>query len=84
MPTQYRYALDQAADEAMSMMPRRDLRVLRDFFRFLAEHPNSVGEQQVLDDDGRRCEVKSHDRFVITYRADHSAREVRIAAVELL
>lgn len=83
MPTQYRYALDQAADEAMSAMPGRDLRVLRDFFRFLAEHPTCAGEQQVLDGDGRRCEVKSLDRFVITYRADHAIREVRIAAVEL-
>jgi hypothetical protein len=83
MPTQYRYALDQAVDEFLVTSPRRDARQLRDFFRFLAQHPFTEGEQRTTDSDGRPCAAKLHDKFVITDRPDHAAKEVRILAVEL-
>lgn len=79
----FRYILDQAVDDVLATVPRRDATSLRDFFRFLAEHTSTEGEQRVIDGDGRSCEVKVHDRFVVTYRQDHAAREVRIVAVEL-
>ena len=83
MPAQYRYVLDQAVDDILAVLSRRDRNSLREFFRFLADHPFTVGEQHLMDREGRPCEAKAHDRFVVTYRPDHAVREVRIAAIEL-
>jgi mRNA-degrading endonuclease RelE of RelBE toxin-antitoxin system len=80
----YRYVVDQTADEAVATLPRRDQRILRDYFRFLAEHPFTPGDQAVADADGRLNQVKGHGRYVVTYRADHASRTVKIAALEFL
>jgi formamidopyrimidine-DNA glycosylase len=79
----YRYSLDQAVDDVLATVPRREATSLRDFFRFLAQHPATAGELRVTDRDGRPCDVRVHGRFVVTYRQDHAAREVRIVAVEI-
>ncbi len=80
----YRYVVDQTADEAVATLPNRDQRMLRDYFRFPAEHPFARGDQEVTDADGRLNQVKGHGRYVVTYRADHAANKVNISAVELL
>ena len=82
MPTRYRYLVDQVADETVENASERDQRVMRDFFRFLATHPFTEGDQQIVDASGRTNQVKSHDRFVITYSVDHAVCEVRSTAVE--
>jgi hypothetical protein len=79
----YRYTIDQTADEVLARLPRREATGLRGLFRVLAEHPFTAGLQRVTDNDGRACEVVAHDRFVVTYRADHAGREMRIVAVEV-
>ena len=48
----YHDVLDQAVDDILATLSRRDGRGLRDFFRFLAEHPFTAGEQRVTDGDG--------------------------------
>ena len=84
MPTPYRYVVDQTADEAVATMPRREQRMLRDYFRFIAEHPFTRGDEEAADADTRLNQVKAHGRYVVTYRADHATSKVNIAAVELL
>ena len=80
----YRYVVDQVADEALGIMARRDQRRLRVYFWFLAKHPFTRGDDEVTDDDGRLNPVKGHDRFVVTYWADHASRQINISAVEFL
>jgi mRNA-degrading endonuclease RelE of RelBE toxin-antitoxin system len=80
----YRYAVDQAADEAMATLTRRDQVMLRDYFRFLAQHPFTRGDQETTDADGRVNQVKGHGGYVVTYRADHAVKRLNIVAVELL
>lgn len=83
MATSYRYLVDQSADEFAETLSRRDRRVLRDFFRYLANHPSTTPDQQFVDATDRTTRVNRHDRFVVTYWIDDAAREVRILAIEL-
>ena len=78
----YRYVLDQTADEALAMLTRREQTTLRDYFRFLAEHPFTLGDEEVVDADGRINQVKGCGRFVITFRADHADKRMLIVAGE--
>lgn len=80
----YRYVVDQMADEAIAPLKQRDQRRLRDYFRFLAEHPFTRGDDEVSDEDGRVSQVKGLDRFVVTYWADHASGKVNISAVEFI
>ena len=73
-----------AADEAIATLSRRGQKNVRNYFRFLAEHPFTRGDGEVADKDGRICQIKCHDRVVITYWADHASCKVNITAVEYL
>jgi hypothetical protein len=82
MPTRYRLVLDGPAQEVLLDLAAREQRALRDFLRTLADHPFRRGAQHVLDANGRRNEVESFGRVIVTYWADHAAAELRIAALE--
>ena len=84
MPTRYRLVLDEPAQEVLLSLPQAERRPLCDFLRILADHPFRSSGQQVLDAYGRKIEVESFGRVVITYWADHAVAELRVVALEFL
>lgn len=55
---------------------------LDDFFISLAADPYRKGDFQEVDADGRKVEVVSQGKFLVTYWADHAVKEVRITRIE--
>lgn len=81
----YGYALDRASCEALNTLPKRSRDRLLDFFRRLASSPFSQGDYHETDQRGFPLEVKLvDDRFLITWRADHAMKEIRILSLEVL
>ena len=81
----YGYALNRASCEALSGLPRRSRERLLGFFRHLAENPFAPGDNREFDEQGIPVEVMLvHDQFLVSWRADHAAKEVRVVEVEIV
>jgi hypothetical protein len=81
----YGYALDDAGCEIFHQLPRRQRERLLGLFRQLADHPFTRGDYQESDARGQHMEVLLFDeQFLITWHADHAAKQVRIVGLEVV
>ena len=76
------YALSAEAHRAVVQLPIRQREKRADYFDQIAARPATKGDFVEYDSVGRPHEVKLVDDFLITFRADHAAREIRIVRVE--
>lgn len=77
----YSYAADASVVELLLSSGRRDRDALMRCFASLSENPFQPGEFQVRDSAGRPLEVMRSGWWLVTYWADHGAKEVRIVAL---
>ena len=61
---------------------RRERKTLLDYFDQLARLPATTSEWTLIDQAGRTNYQTAVGRFLITYWADHAAREVRIVRLD--
>ena len=61
---------------------KRERKALLDFFENLASHPFTESDWTVKDATGRPNFRTVVGRFLVTFRADHAVREVRILKIE--
>ena len=81
----YGYALEDACCDVFHQLPRRQRERLLDVFRQLANHPFTHGDYQDSDARGRLLEVLLFvQQFLITWHADHAAKQVRVAGLEIV
>jgi hypothetical protein len=59
-------------------------RAIEDFLSRLARVPGQHGDLEMTGDDGRLHQVKFIGRWIISYRADHAVREIRVTGLEPL
>lgn len=76
------YVLGAEAHRAVVQLRFREREKLADVFEHIARHPATKGDFVEYDSVGRPHEVKLVDDFLITFRADHAAGEIRIVRVE--
>jgi hypothetical protein len=55
-----------------------------DIFEFLAKHPLTKGDFEERTPNGRLLQVKVFENLIVTYRADHAERELRILRCEVI
>ena len=61
------------------------LRLNRDAFgQVLAKHPLTEGDFEELTPAGRKVQVKVFENLIVTYWADHAARELRVLRCEVI
>jgi len=81
----YGYALNRASCEVFSSLPRRSRDRLLDLFQHLAESPFAKGDYQETDQRGLSLEaLLVGDQFLVTWHADHAAKEIYIVGLELV
>ncbi|MSU72182.1 MAG: hypothetical protein EXS43_07550 [Opitutus sp.] len=79
----YGYAVDDAGCEAFHLLPRGQRERLLSFFRQLADHPFTRGDYQDSDARGQPLKVPLFDeQFLVTWHADHAAKQIRIVGLE--
>ena len=61
---------------------RRERKALLDFFDRLAKLPATTTEWALVDETGRTNYQTAVGRILVTYWADHAAREVRIVRLD--
>lgn len=81
----YRYTVDDAGCEVFHQLPRRQREHLLALFRQLAAHPFTSGDYREPDTHGESLEVSLFENeFLVTWRSDHAAKQVRIVRVEVV
>jgi hypothetical protein len=78
----YDYALGAEAVHAFTVQGVRERERLLQIFDGLARHPFEAGDFRESGLTGREYEVKLFDDLLVTWWADHAAREVRIVRLE--
>ena len=76
------YLLNGEAFRFLLTLKVADRDALDHAFQALADNPFTAGDYQECNEDGQTTEVLLRGRFVVTFRADHAAKEVRILRVE--
>ena len=84
MPASSSYQLLVAGEvfEAWETLRRADRLLIADTFEFLADYPYTAGDYVEIKEDGIAANVLLKGHFLLTFRADHAARELRILRVE--
>ncbi len=81
----YRYTVDEAGCEAFHHLSRHQRQHLLTLFRQLAAHPFTSGDYQQPGARGEPLEVSLFENeFLVTWRSDHAAKQVRIVQVEII
>jgi len=81
---QYEFAISGEASRFLFGRSDRVRTKAADIFEHLARHPFTAGDFQETAPSGRTYEVRVFDDLIVTYWADHSAREIRIIRCELV
>lgn len=81
----YRYALDETCCEVFSGLSRRQRERLLTSFRRLSQSPFTAGDYHETDQRGLPLEVALiDDDFLVTWHADHAAKEIRVIGLEII
>ena len=81
----YRYTLDEACCEVFNLLPRRERERLLEHFCQLAAHPFTQGDYHEADTRGLPLELMLvENEFLVTWHADHAAKQVRIVALDVV
>ncbi len=78
----YTYATDRSVLEDAFVLPKRDRDRLRRAFEQLTGNPFHPPELEFMRPDGSRVNVNRFGDWLISWRADHAVREVRIVDIE--
>lgn len=78
----YSYALGDEAVHAFSSLPAKQREKLLRILDSLAHVPNQRGDYREAGASGRIYEVTLSGDLLLTWRADHAAKEVRIVRIE--
>jgi hypothetical protein len=78
----WKFVLNESSVQTLLAARSDNRRRLLAFFRHLAEDPNLSGDFEVHDDTGRVVQIKVAGRFLVTYWADQSCREMRVIDIE--
>jgi len=70
--------------EELRSIPRSQRRRIEDFLSRLTRHPASTGDFAVPTEDGRTHQVKIIGDRLVSFWADHAAREIRLCGIELI
>lgn len=81
MPS-WSFVLNQSSVEVLLETRRTERIRLIEFFRALSEDPCQQGDFEAFDDTGRPIQIKVVGRFLVTYWADQSCRELRVLQIE--
>jgi hypothetical protein len=82
MASGYDYSLDREAVAELLKCTARERRVLVDAFEAITRHPTMAGDYSFRGTNGRDNQVVEVMGFMVTFWPDHSARLVRILALE--
>ncbi len=81
----YGYAVDDACCEVFHTLARRHRERLLVLFRLLATHPLTPGDYRDSDARGQSVEVLLFEHeFLISWHADHAAKQIRIVGLEII
>ena len=78
----YTYATDKAVLEAAFVLPKRDRDRLRRAFEQLSGNPFHPPEYEFIRPGESRVHVNRFGHWLVSWRADHAVREVRIVGIE--
>jgi hypothetical protein len=81
-PSPYDVVMPISRTAAFYTAKKRERKALLDFFERLARDPFTETEWVVTDAAGRPNCRAAVGRFLVTFWADHAAREVRIVKIE--
>jgi hypothetical protein len=82
MRTVWQFVLSETAVAFLLASRMSDRRRLVKTFDQLANDPFQLGKYQAQDTTGRTIQVKPVGRFLVSYWADHGAKELRVINLE--
>lgn len=77
----YKLFLRLEAIEALKTTRRPQRRQISTFIDGLESHPDTTGDYNERDDTDRLIEIKVVGQFVITFWADHAAKEMKVVDI---
>lgn len=84
MSPRYDFAISGEASRFLFGSSKRIRAKAEDAFELLSKHPFTDGDFQETSPSGRTHEVKLFGNLIVTYWADHAAREIRVVNCEVV